>query len=84
MWIERLRPQPIVIRAIWPVLAVAVVTAIVEARWSLASVAVATFALSLVPVLVQRRHGIRLPVRFLGWIVVFVLATILLGEAFDF
>lgn len=84
MSIERLRHQPVVVRAIWAVLAVAFVAALVEARWSLAFVAAATFALSLVPVLVQRRLGIRLPVRFFGWIVVFVFATIFLGEAFDF
>lgn len=84
MWIERLRRQPIVVQAIWAVLAVALVAALVEARWSLAFVSVSTFALSMVPVLVQRRLGIRLPVRFFGWIVVFVFATIFLGEAFDF
>ncbi|KAB2879091.1 MAG: hypothetical protein F9K34_17435 [Albidovulum sp.] len=84
MWIERLRRQPVVVQAIWAVLAIAFVAALVEARWSLAFVSAATFALSLVPVLVQRRLGIRLPVRFFGWIVVFVFATIFLGEAFDF
>ncbi len=84
MWIERLRRQPLVVRAIWAVLAFACAVALIEARWSLAFVSVATFALSLVPVLAQRRLGIRLPVRFFGWIVVFVFATIFLGEAFDF
>lgn len=84
MWIERLRRQPIVVQAIWAVLAIALVVALAEARWSLAFVSVATFALSLVPVLAQRRLGIRLPVRFFAWIVVFVFATIFLGEAFDF
>ncbi len=84
MWIERLRRQPLVVRAIWAILAFAFVAALVEARWSLAFVAAATFALSMVPVLAQRRLGIRLPVRFFAWIVVFVFATIFLGEAFDF
>lgn len=84
MWIERLRRQPIVVQAIWAVLAIALVVALAEARWSLAFVSVATFALSLVPVLAQRRLGIRLPVRFFAWIVIFTFATIFLGEAFDF
>lgn len=84
MWIERLRRQPVIVQAIWAVLAVAFVVALVEARWSLAFVSVATFALSLVPVLAQRRLGIRLPVRFFAWIVIFTFATIFLGEAFNF
>lgn len=84
MWIERLRRQPVIVQAIWAVLAVAFVVALIEARWSLAFVSVATFALSLVPVLAQRRLGIRLPVRFFAWIVIFTFATIFLGEAFDF
>ncbi|MBC7142492.1 MAG: hypothetical protein H5U18_10110 [Rhodobacteraceae bacterium] len=84
MWFQRLRSQPTVVQAIWTVLVVAFLVALITARWSLAFVSVATFALSLLPVLFQRRFGIRLPVRFFGWIVVFVFATIFLGEAFDF
>ncbi|OYX41845.1 MAG: hypothetical protein B7Z02_14675 [Rhodobacterales bacterium 32-67-9] len=84
MRIKRLRSQPLVVQAIWTVLAVAFVVALVSGRWSLAFVAAATFGLSLTPVLFQRRFGIRLPVRFFGWIVVFVFATTFLGEAFDF
>ena len=44
MWIARLRRQPIVVQAIWAGLAIAFVAALVEARWSLAFVSVATFA----------------------------------------
>ncbi|MCB2159043.1 MAG: hypothetical protein KDD95_11630, partial [Rhodobacteraceae bacterium] len=44
----------------------------------------ATFGLSILPVVASRRFGIRLPVRFFAWIVVFVFGTIFLGEAFDF
>lgn len=84
MWMDRLRQQPFVVRVIWAVLAVDFVAALAEARWSLAFVSVATFALSLAPVVVQRRLGLRLPVRFLGWIAVFVFCTIFLGEAYDF
>ena len=84
MWFKRLRSQPLVVQAIWTVLVVAFFVALVTARWSLAFVSVATIALSLLPALFQRRFGIHLPVRFFGWIVVFVFATIFLGEAFDF
>lgn len=84
MWFQRLRRQPIVVQAIWTVLVVAFLVALITARWSLAFVSVATFGLSLAPVLFQRRFGILLPVRFFGWIVIFVFATIFLGEAFDF
>ncbi len=84
MWFPRLRSQPVVVQAIWTVLTLAFVVALVEARWSLAFVSALTFALSLVPVVVQRRFAILLPVRFFAWIVIFVFATIFLGEAFDF
>lgn len=84
MWGPRIKNQPLVVRGIWAVLLLAFGTAIVEAQWSLAFVSAFTFALSLVPVLFQDRFGIRLPMRFLAWIVIFIFATIFLGEAFDF
>ncbi|MCW3782291.1 hypothetical protein [Defluviimonas salinarum] len=84
MWKRRLRRQPLIVQAIWTVLAVACLAALVTGRWYLAFVSVATIVLSLLPVLFQGRFGIRLPVRFFVWIVVFVFATIFLGEAFDF
>lgn len=84
MWYRRLRSQPIVVQAIWAVLCLAIVVALVTARWSLAFVSLATIGLSLLPVFFQDRFGIRLPMRFYAWIVIFVFATIFLGEAFDF
>lgn len=84
MWFRRLRRQPYVAQAIWIVLVLAVALALIEARWSIAFIAAGTLALSLVPVLVQRRLGLRMPVHFLAAVVVFVFATIFLGEAFDF
>lgn len=84
MWIGRLWHQPWIVRGIWLILAAGFVVALAEARWSLAFVSAVTFLLSLVPALVPRRFGIELPVRFFGWIVIFVFATIFLGEAFDF
>ena len=84
MWTNRLSSQPLVVRAIWTILALAFVVALLTARWSLAFVSLATFGLSLLPVLFQSRFGIHLPMRFLAGIVIFVFATIFLGEAFDF
>ncbi len=84
MWFRRIRTQPLVVQAIWTVLVVEFVVALVEARWWLAFVSLATFALSILPVLFQSRFGIRLPMRFFAWIVIFVFATIFLGEAYDF
>lgn len=81
---RRILRQPLVVQIIWAVLVVAFVVALVEGRWSLAFVSAATFGLSLLPVLASRRFGIRLPVRFFVWIVLFVFGTIFLGEAFDF
>ncbi|MCV2864659.1 hypothetical protein [Defluviimonas sp. WL0075] len=81
---RRILRQPLVVQIIWAVLVVAFVVALIEGRWSLAFVSAATFGLSLLPVLASRRFGIRLPVRFFVWIVLFVFGTIFLGEAFDF
>jgi hypothetical protein len=84
MWYRRLRSQPIVVQIIWTVLCLAFVVALATGRWSLAFVSLFTFGLSLLPVLFQSRFGIQLPVRFFAGIVIFVFATIFLGEAFDF
>ncbi|MCB2105667.1 MAG: hypothetical protein KDE10_14745 [Rhodobacteraceae bacterium] len=81
---RRILGQPIIVQMIWAVLLVAFVLALAEGRWSLAFVSAATFGLSILPVVASRRFGIRLPVRFFAWIVVFVFGTIFLGEAFDF
>lgn len=80
----KLREQPTVVQVIWGVLALALIVALVTARWSLAFVSVATLAVSLLPGLVVKRFNVRLPVSFFAAITVFVFATIFLGEAFDF
>lgn len=81
---SRLRAQPFFVQLVWATLLFAALVALVEARWSLAFISVATFVLSLVPVFFARRFGIKLPARFVAAIVLFVYATIFLGEAFDF
>ncbi len=80
----RYRSQPYVVQAIWASLALAFVGALATMNWSLAFVAAATFVLSLAPVLFVRRVGVTLPMSFFAGIVIFIYATIFLGEAFDF
>lgn len=81
---RKIRDQTFVTHAIWALLALAIPVALVEGRWSLGFVALATLALSFVPVLAEQRLGIDLPVRFVAAIVIFIFATIFLGEEMDF
>lgn len=81
---DHLRRPPLVVFAIWMALGLAFIFALAEGRWSLAFVAVATFGVSLLPVLFASRFGLRLPTSFFASIVLFSFATIFLGEAFDF
>ncbi|MCR8725852.1 hypothetical protein [Frigidibacter sp. ROC022] len=69
---------------IWISLALAFTAALIEGRWSLAFVATATFVLTLLPMVLIHWAGIRMPVSFTVGIVLFIYATIFLGEAFDF
>lgn len=71
-------------RLIWLLLAVVAVVALAQARWSLAFVALATLGLSLVPVLAAKWAEITVPPGFVAAIVLFVSATLFLGEVFDF
>jgi hypothetical protein len=84
MWMRPFRQQPDVAQAVWAGLALAFLVALATARWSLAFVSLAALGLSLVPVLAVQRFGIRLPLSFVAGVVLFVFATIFLGEAFDF
>jgi hypothetical protein len=84
MRIGDFRRQPYLAQLIWLTLIAAFLVALATARWSLAFVALSTFGLSLVPVLAEQRFGIRLPLRFVAGVVLFIFATIFLGEAFDF
>ncbi len=79
-----LRNQPVVVLLIWGALAFEAAAAAFEGRWQLVFVAFATFALSLLPILFARRFGIKVPTSFYVFIVLFVFASIFLGEAFDF
>lgn len=76
--------QTLLARGIWSALALTALVALVQTRWSLAFVALATLCLSLVPVVIARRADIKVPPGFIAAVVVFVGATLFLGEVFDF
>lgn len=75
---------PMILMVIWVVLFFEFTVALWEQQWPLAFLALLTYGLTLLPTPLFRRFGIRLPNAFLIWIVVFIFATIFLGEAFDF
>ena len=58
--------------------------ALILGRWPLAFVALATFGLSLVPIVVANRLSVSLPSAYLAATTLFVFGSIFLGEAFDF
>lgn len=70
--------------AVWIVLLSATVTGLASSNWSLAAVGLVTFLLTLLPAVFSNRFAVKLPVSFVSMIVVFIFATIFLGEAFDF
>ncbi|WP_193221990.1 hypothetical protein [Amylibacter sp. SFDW26] len=69
---------------VWCVLVVASFAGAFTLNWSLAAVAAGTFILTLIPTIFQNKFPIKLPASFVSMIVVFIFATIFLGEAFDF
>ncbi|WP_397541477.1 hypothetical protein [Roseovarius salis] len=71
-------------RAIWLALAGVVLTALVQWRLELAFVALVTLALSLAPVVVAQWADIHVPPSFIAALVIFVGATLFLGEILDF
>lgn len=79
-----LRGQNRISYLIWTILIIAAITALLTARWSLAFVSVLTLGASLLPALFADRFNIKLPVGFFAAIVVFIFATLFLGEAFNF
>jgi hypothetical protein len=69
---------------IWAMLLMTGLVALGLARWSLAFVSIATLGLSLVPPLLAARWSLTLPQPFLLFTTLFCIASIFLGEAFDF
>jgi hypothetical protein len=78
------RSHPLPVLLIWTSLVLAFGFALWERQWPLAYLAAMTYVLTLVPLHLVRRVGLRLPRSFTVGIVLFIYATIFLGEAFDF
>lgn len=72
------------IRTLWALLLLAAIGAAFEGRWSLTFVAIATLLLALAPVFLAHRLGITLPLPFVAATTIFLIASIFMGEAFDF
>lgn len=82
--LSQIRAQGYFVHGIWALLVLSAITSAVEGRWSMTFVAFATLALSLAPVALADRFGITLPLPFVGAVTLFVVASIFMGEAFDF
>lgn len=82
--IARLLQQGIFVHSIWALLIFSAAAAAFEGRWSLAFVALATFLLALAPLFLASRLNINLPLPFVAATTMFLVASIFMGEAFDF
>ena len=71
-------------KVIWALLALFMLDALIQTNWPLAFVALATLMLSLAPVVVARWAEVVVPPSFITAIVIFIGATLFLGEVFDF
>ncbi len=76
--------QNIVVYLIWLFLLGEVLVSLWLGRWAGAFVAAFTLGLTFLPMLFEERLGIHLPITFAAMIVVFVFATLFLGEVGDF
>lgn len=79
-----LRGHSWLVYAIWATLLGAAAYAVTTGHWQMGFVALATLAASLVPAFVADRYALHLPVAWFAGLVLFLFATIFLGEAVDF
>jgi len=82
--ISQLRQQGYFVRGLWALLALSAIAAAVEGRWALTFVALATLALALAPLVLASRFDITLPLPFVAATTLFLIASVFMGEAFDF
>lgn len=71
-------------QSIWAALLLISFSSLVLGRFSLAFVSLATFVLSLVPFVLARRFSLFLPMPFVLATTAFLVASLVLGEVFDF
>ena len=82
MW--RILRNNYAVYAIWAFLSVELIVALATRNWTTAFIATATLGLSLLPAFFAQRFRIRLPVSFFAAAVIFIFATIYLGEQGDY
>jgi hypothetical protein len=82
--LAQIRRQGYFIHGIWTLLAIAAAASALDGRWSMTFVSLATLGLSLAPLVLADRVGINLPVPFVAAVTLFVIASVFMGEAFDF
>lgn len=81
---SQIRRQGYFIHSIWALLLLSAIVSASGGRWSMVFVALATLGLSLAPLALAERFGITLPLPFVAAVTLFVIASIFMGEAFDF
>ena len=79
-----LRKHGALLTGIWTLLVLSAIGAGFEQRWALSFVALATLGLAIAPLVLARRFEITLPVPFVVAITIFLVASVFMGEAFDF
>ena len=82
--ISEFREQSLLVRCLWTLLLAAAALAAFEGRWALTFVAIATLVLAIAPLVLARWLEINLPVPFVAAITLFLMASLFLGEVFDF
>jgi len=79
-----IRGHGIIVYLIWASLVAAALEAVFLGRWSMVFVATFTLLVSLTPAILTNRYHVNLPWPFFTGMVLFIFATLFLGEAFDF
>lgn len=79
-----LKYQSPLLLTLWGLLLAVSLISLGLGRWSTSFVALVTFGLSLAPNLLASKLKITLPVPFVAAIIMFLFATVFLGEVFDF
>jgi len=79
-----IRGHGILVYLVWGGLVLAAIEAFILGRWSMVLVSTLTLIVSLIPSFVTERLHVKLPWPFFTGIVLFIFATLYLGEAFDF
>lgn len=82
----RLLPKDIskVIWLVWLALLISAIYGVISRQWSTLFVSCATFIATLLPVIFSQRFSVKIPMGFVSVIVVFLFASLFLGEVRDF